>query len=46
MSSVGATDSFDAVNDNLPEAVEYFGNNTRKVHADVYLDDKALNPFN
>lgn len=38
--------TFDAVNDNLPEAVEYFGNNTRKVHADVYLDDKALNPFN
>lgn len=34
---------FDAVNDNLPELVEKFGNQTRKVYADVYIDDKAVN---
>ena len=31
---------FDAVNDNLPEEIEKYGNNCRKVNADVYLDDK------
>lgn len=31
---------FDAVNDNLPEDIEKYGNNCRKVNADVYLDDK------
>ncbi len=32
---------FDAINDNLPEHKEEWGNNCRKVYADVYLDDKA-----
>lgn len=32
----------DAVNDNLPDLTEAFGSNTRKVYADIYLDDKAL----
>lgn len=32
---------FDAVNDNLPENIEKFGNNTRKVFADCYIDDLA-----
>ena len=35
---------FDAVNDNLPEVKERWGNNTRKVFADFYLDDKCLSP--
>lgn len=29
----------DAVNDNLPERVEMWGNNPRKIYADVYIDD-------
>ena len=33
---------FDAVNDNLPENKEYFGNNCRKVWANEYWDDKAV----
>ena len=34
---------FDAVNDNLPEMVEAFGSNTRKIFANEYIDDKAIN---
>ena len=35
---------FDAVNDNLPEIKDqFYGYNTRKIVADVYIDDKALN---
>lgn len=33
---------FDAINDNIPEATERFGSNSRKVFADVYMDDKAV----
>lgn len=33
---------FDAVNDNIQETNELFGNNCRKVGADVYIDDKAI----
>lgn len=33
---------FDAVNDGLPEHVEYFGANPRKIYADEYWDDKAV----
>jgi hypothetical protein len=36
---------FDAINDNIPEAKEEFGGNPRKVHADVYIDDKAISPI-
>lgn len=32
---------FDAVNDNLPEVKKEWGQNCRKVYADVYIDDKA-----
>jgi hypothetical protein len=32
---------FDAVNENLPEVIASFGGDTRKVVADIYLDDKA-----
>lgn len=35
---------FDAVNENLPETVEWFGGTeSRKIHADVFIDDKAVN---
>ena len=33
---------FDAVNDNLPENKEHFGNNCRKVFANEYWDDRAV----
>ena len=36
---------FDAVNDNLEEHKKRFGNNSRKIFADHYIDDKSLNPF-
>lgn len=34
--------TFDAVNDNLPEYIELFGSNSRKVFADIYIDDKCF----
>lgn len=34
---------FDAINDNLPEVIEQFGVNCRKVFADEYWDDRAHN---
>ena len=34
--------TFDAVNDNLPEVVEKYGVNSRKISCDFYIDDKAL----
>lgn len=34
---------FDAVNANLPEMIEHWGNDPRKIFADVYIDDKAIN---
>ena len=33
---------FDAVNDNLPEVVEKYGVNSRKVSCDFYIDDRAI----
>lgn len=33
---------FDAVNDNLPEMIEAFGKNPRKIYADLYIDDRSL----
>ena len=33
---------FDAVNENLPEIIEYFGNDCRKVFADEYIDDRMI----
>ena len=32
---------FDAVNDNLPERVQQYGKNPRKIGADLYIDDRA-----
>ena len=31
---------FDAVNDNLPEPIKKFGNNSRKIFVHEYIDDK------
>ncbi|GHV49851.1 hypothetical protein FACS1894216_00990 [Synergistales bacterium] len=36
---------FDAVNENLPEVIEKFGGDTRKIYADLYIDDRAINPW-
>lgn len=36
--------SFDAVNDNLPELKEKWGNNPRKISADFYIDDRNYWP--
>ena len=36
---------FDAVNKNLPEIIEQFGEDTRKINADLYIDDKACSIF-
>lgn len=33
---------FDAVNEQLPEQAARWGNDTRKVYADFYIDDKAM----
>lgn len=33
---------FDAINDNIPEAANKFGSNSRKIFADMYFDDKAV----
>ena len=33
---------FDAINENLPEVEELFGGYTRKIFADVYIDDKNV----
>ena len=35
---------FDAVNENLPDMIEKFGTDPRKIGADLYLDDKAERP--
>lgn len=34
---------FDAVNENIPEVQRMFNRDTRKVYADIYLDDKNMN---
>lgn len=33
---------FDAVNENLPEIVEMYGGESRKIYADWYIDDHNL----
>lgn len=34
---------FDAVNENLPEMIDWHGNDSRKIFYDVLIDDKAIN---
>ena len=36
---------FDAVNENLPEIIEAFGADTRKIFANEYIDDLASDRF-
>lgn len=36
---------FDTVNENLPELIEAYGGDTRKINADYYIDDRALYPI-
>lgn len=37
--------NFDAINENIPEAIELFGEDTRKVFAHEYIDDHATIRF-
>jgi hypothetical protein len=34
--------TFDAVNDNLPDMVQKYGVNSRKISCDFYIDDKTI----
>ena len=34
------TSWLNAVNDNLPEIIEYYGSNSRKITCDWYIDDR------
>ena len=36
---------FEFINENLPELIELYGGDTRKINADFYIDDKAVNPI-
>lgn len=36
---------FDRINDNHPDDVKTYGFNSRKINADVYIDDKNLGGF-
>lgn len=36
---------FDAINENLDEVKVLYGGDTRKVYADIYIDDRAMNPY-
>ena len=35
---------FDAINDNLPEIIEFYGSNSRKISCDYYIDDRMMLP--
>ena len=37
---------FDAVNENLPEMIEAYGSDSRKISADFYIDDRSYDPSN
>ncbi len=34
---------FDAINENLPEHIQAFDSDCRKICADLYIDDRAIN---
>jgi hypothetical protein len=36
--------NFDAVNSNIPERIETWGSDPRKIAADIYIDDRAMHP--
>ena len=35
--------TFDYINENCPQMKELYGNDARKIGADIYIDDKAVN---
>ena len=35
---------FDAINENLPELIAAYGSDSRKISADIYIDDNACHP--
>ena len=35
---------FDAVNENLEEGIKKYGADSRKIYADIYIDDKSFIP--
>ena len=35
---------FDAINENLPEIKELYGNNSRKISCDIYINDRSYIP--
>lgn len=36
---------FDAVNENVKEIIEKYGTDSRKIYADLYIDDKCCFPW-
>lgn len=36
---------FDAVNENVPDTIEKYGTESRKISADVYVDDRSCHPW-
>ena len=36
---------FDAVNENLPEIIRRYGSDSRKIYADIYIDDRSISPW-
>lgn len=36
---------FDAVNANVPETISKYGSDSRKITADIYIDDKSCLPW-
>lgn len=36
--------TFNAINDNVSEAIHMLKGNPRKIYADIYIDDKAMQP--
>jgi len=37
--------TFDAINANVPEIVRLYGRNGRKPYADIYIDEKSVQPL-
>lgn len=35
----------DYINENVPERIEKWGNDCRKIGADIYIDDRSINPL-
>ena len=37
---------FDTINENLPEHIDFYGDDSRKIFADIYIDDRSVHPQN